>query len=647
MEQIGMEHQGVKFYSTHDMASGVHLYNAEIFLQNWDENIRDPNINTILELYNIKKYFDADMRLAQWPEGQFHEFKDKCKRIPVIIGKFCKMITDTNLELLYEEVDSCYHDDFWSLICDYKVYQRISSKVIGSLMDRHGGIVWCILAHKNLAIFYGQVISDHLAHNPYTAEKLISHFLTVHEGALYFPVEFTQEMRDKVLSDFLDRGDGNLNYIQLLEEAQSTKEFPVSDRLRLRARRRRELLQEKFFAKNATSIPFGAKVSFKSIPDGSCEKTYQDNILCSAYSREWVEENQDYPTLLNNFIYLFEYVDHQFRCSFISLKSGLGITERYFGIKGKKAYETGVAFNVKQMQSNLQMALYREELQSIGLKLEDIFKWFFEGYLKEEFHANGFTYSPPSEGTTYAEKCKLLAIAIDGILKQYRLFCEDGYVDRELLEMSSGHVVFSDLPSMRERKYAYSNTDSLQTEQHLLYSDQSTMSYTKKTGSKYHTLPQLLHHENMKREDFALYQQRNLDWLIAHNTVSNTSDGNLQINIIRAYVLKDLFTNEVICPGYYGTDLKRQIEELAAAGDIRYENTLFSKPEQDYLNYILNKSEFSNGLDLRNKYSHDTCSLDEKIQMNDYLELLKIMVLIIIKINEEFCVNNPIREPTQ
>lgn len=138
-----------------------------------------------------------------------------------------------------------------------------------------------------------------------------------------------------------------------------------------------------------------------------------------------------------------------------------------------------------------------------------------------------------------------------------------------------------------------------------------------------------------------------LNTLCSYDTVSNTNDGYLQINMIRAYVLRDLFTNEVVCPGYYGTDLKRQVEELAAAGDIRYESTLFSKPEQDYLNYILNKSEFSNGLDLRNKYSHDTCSLDEKTQINDYMELLKIMVLIIIKINEEFCVNKPIRELAQ
>ena len=68
------------------------------------------------------------------------------------------------------------------------------------------------------------------------------------------------------------------------------------------------------------------------------------------------------------------------------------------------------------------------------------------------------------------------------------------------------------------------------------------------------------------------------------------------------------------------------------------ENTLFSRSEADYINYMLNQAEFSNGLDLRNKYTHDTCPLNEGKQKQDYLELLKIMILIVIKINEEFCI---------
>ena len=634
-----MEHRGIKFYGPQDMSTGWHLREAEEFFQNWEENIGNPNINTILELYNIKRFFDAGIKLERWTGEQLAEFEGKCKEIPRIMGKFCSTIDGTNLGVIYSAVNWNYTDDFWSVVCDYKVYKRIGAGSLAELMASKKSTVWSILKHKALVTSFGETIAEHLKTNPNTAKKLLSHFLEAHErdsNQMYFPVEFTQEMRDKVLLDYVDCDDGNLNYMRLLEQAQSTKEFPVPDRLKLKARRKCEILQEKLFARSA-GMSYGAQVSIKSIPDGSVEESMEDGVICKAYSREWIQANQDFPTLLNNFIHLFGYVDRQQRSTFPSLISELGVFERHIGVKGKKDYQTGVTFNVKQMQSLLQMQAYQQELQSLDIQLENIFKWFFEDYLKDEFNAIGFTYSPPSAGTTYAEKCKLLAIAIDGVLKQYRLFCEDGYVDRELLEMSSGHVVFGDLVSMRKKKYAYTNSEELRYEEFKLYSDQSMMTYTEKTGSKYDTLPQLLALEAMAKDDFEHFQHQDLDWLMSRGSVFVDSDGFLRINRERAFVLKDLFINEVICPVYYSPVLRAQIEKMVTEGDISYAETLFSRPEQDYLNYVLNKSEFSNGLDLRNRYSHDTCSLDEKVQRQDYLELLKIMVLIIIKINEEFC----------
>lgn len=68
-----------------------------------------------------------------------------------------------------------------------------------------------------------------------------------------------------------------------------------------------------------------------------------------------------------------------------------------------------------------------------------------------------------------------------------------------------------------------------------------------------------------------------------------------------------------------------------------FSESLFSKPEQEYLNYMLNNSEFSNGLALRNNYLHGTNSTDEENNQQDYYQILKILIFIIIKINEEFC----------
>lgn len=318
-----------------------------------------------------------------------------------------------------------------------------------------------------------------------------------------------------------------------------------------------------------------------------------------------------------------------------SVKTGFDIKKIFETIK--KEYVIGIDFRLKQSLSSLQMAAYSQELRRLGIQIENIFQWFFEEYLRTNFGANGFTYFPPSSGTSFAEKCKLMCSAIDGILKQYRLYCEDGFVDRELLEMSSGHVVFSEIPSMIRNKYAYAASETVQSEMFLLFSDQSMMNYTEKTRSKYQTLPELLLSEKMKKEDFRDYQRKSLDWLLEHSDLAISEDGYITIEEKRVSVLKDLFVSEVICPIYYGSELREQVDILAASGDLRYKGTLFSGPEQDYLNFMLNKAEFSNGFDLRNRYIHDTCTLNEEMQQQDYLELLKIMALIIIKINEEFC----------
>ena len=148
--------------------------------------------------------------------------------------------------------------------------------------------------------------------------------------------------------------------------------------------------------------------------------------------------------------------------------------------------------------------------------------------------------------------------------------------------MSSGHVVFGDLVSMRKKKYAYTNSEELRYEEFKLYSDQSMMTYTEKTGSKYDTLPQLLTLEAMTKDDFEQFQHKDLDWLMSRGSVFVDADGFLRINRERAFVLKDLFINEVICPAYYSPALGAQVEQLVSCGDMRYEETLFSIPEQDY-----------------------------------------------------------------
>ncbi len=103
-------------------------------------------------------------------------------------------------------------------------------------------------------------------------------------------------------------------------------------------------------------------------------------------------------------------------------------------------------------------------------------------------------------------------------------------------------------------------------------------------------------------------------------------------------LLKDLYDHEVICTSYWKKDL---IDQLVVSGDLRYGSSLFSEPEQKYLNYMLNKKDYSNGLDLRNRYIHGSNTLEEQQHQIDYITILKLMIVVVIKINEEFCLDTP------
>ena len=101
-----------------------------------------------------------------------------------------------------------------------------------------------------------------------------------------------------------------------------------------------------------------------------------------------------------------------------------------------------------------------------------------------------------------------------------------------------------------------------------------------------------------------------VQWLIDNSYIYEDEQGFLKNHEDVIWVVDELYFNEVLSYNHLDENKQKAIDILLEKGILKYENTLFSKPEQDYLNYILNMSEFSNGLDLRNKYLHGTQGSD-------------------------------------
>jgi hypothetical protein len=93
---------------------------------------------------------------------------------------------------------------------------------------------------------------------------------------------------------------------------------------------------------------------------------YEGHSITAAYNTKWLQDNEEYATLLNNFIYLFDFVDLHMRCTVVNKYNDMGVFERLIFTTSQNAYTKGTAFDQKNIFSLLQMVGYYNQLFSMG-----------------------------------------------------------------------------------------------------------------------------------------------------------------------------------------------------------------------------------------------------------------------------------------
>lgn len=627
-----------KYFSDDDWSIGRALERAEKVLAEYESGAQCSDINSALELYNIQKLFQIRAKLPDWSEEYFRQLTQKATGHTSTIGAFWKTVEDKNFIETYKNTEKLYRDNFWEEFERHKTYRRVSKETFRFFLKTQKPLITYILRQKEVVREYGQELAEHMLDDPQSAELLLDHYLGLDKAPCFLPNELSAEQKVQILEKYISSDDCNMNYLQSLLNGRITnnKEFPVTPRLKQRAQKRLDAFWKNHFE---THQGVETSVGVEFTPDCPVEAgclSRKGTDLCAQYNTSWFLENLDYPTLLNNFIYLFGYVDFQFRSEFPAIPSEMSEMEKIIGIHGPQEYKYGCAFEQRSLLFYTQMLMYRGFLKKQGIEIEAVLQWFFEIYLKEEFGVENFSFPVCSPEASVLEKAKMMATEIERVFKQYKLYCEDGKIDHELLELETCSEKIDRIPSLRDNKYIYATGDENATAQFLLFSNQSVLGWVESCGHKYETLYELLRKETVRLEDFADFQKRDLQWLIQRNLLAIDPTGVVIPAWKKVRLLKDLYDKSVIVNGYY-SDCSTALEELQRQGFIRYESSLFSVPEQQYLNFMLNQAEYSNGYQLRNKYAHGSYILDEIRQQQDYTELLKIMVLIIIKINEEFC----------
>lgn len=633
-------------YNKYSELHQYHMFQRAMPILDSFDTANNYDLNQVVELENIVRIVKSIKCPPNISLEKFNGYRDKTSAISRFVSSYFQQLDLSDIEKIFQSIWIYFSLDLLELLERFDLLRKIPDSSVRDLLDKKLVSLINFLRCKGWVKKYNQIITDYMMNNKDAAEIIIKYYLVkgfAEKENIEFPKALTQEKKIEILNYYVeDSFEPHPNYLELIENAHVIQELNIDDRLRLRAKKAKEKYWEKHFSERS-SFSYGSIASFQEIDEEKNESYNEtDHHVYCTYSKKWVREHHDYPTLLNNFIFLFDFFDSELRCQFV-LKKKSTLDELLAKSEGIKHYPIRSQFTTDRMIYYTILSAYKRELEDYGISIEDLLDYFFNDYLKENFGISDFEFKKPSKAVSLSERIKLLYIEMDGILKQLKYYIEDGRIDKELMAISSNPVRIGELKSFLEQKYAYPKAKNLKEEMRFLFTF-NLMFGMNFVWNGYDSLVQIIAKEHLFINDFAEPARVWIKWLIEREALLLKADNSLGINVARCSLLYNLYENEVICFAHQKAQQKEILEELVKKEEVEAEATVFSRQERDYYNFVLNKKEFSNSLDLRNAFLHGSFYGTDKELQQAYIETLKIFIMIVVKANEEFCLKSPEKE---
>lgn len=645
-EDLGVDRESVserrlKYYGPNDFASHFQIDQALDLLRRFEAGEAPLDLVDHIELFNAHRFVVDGFLPASLSDAERSGLAATSSRARGAVARFFTGVVPGNVDELVRDVPFEYHNDLLALLGNNRAYERCDAAQLIAALSRSGVDLAEMLANKKLVVAYDYQLKAALLEHPRGAEHIIQkYFARDRRGEIHLPRSLTPDESRDLIARYIASPDPNINYLSLVETAPISGLTGVDARLKLAAKRRKHLETEAFFRDNA-GMTSGSGVM---ISDGQSEPVVMkvDGMIVDfSYSRDWLDASNDNPSILNNFQHLFEFANRDVLLTLPAYSAELGVFERFLVTTGRTDYLIGAAYRVRDMSSTLQTQMLQTYLASRGIELEAVIAWFFEEYLAAEFDAHGFRFNPSAGGSTYLEKARHLFVEMESVVRQFALFADDGEIDRELLAIMSDPVGYKQVPSLVSGKYLYATpSPEIAGILHALFSDQSSIHYIS-DQLRGDNAVKLLIENDVRYNDFEAYQKPTIDHLIALGVLR---DNGARVQIAsRSHlrILQSLFAYEAVSYYHLRAVEQQLADEMVARGWLRSSSSLLTTAEASYFNFHLNKAEFTNGPELRNRYLHGSqADADgERAHLAAYLAALKLTVALVLKINDDFALH--------
>ena len=617
----------IKYYDSSDLAYDYMIERAIQFVDQYGESPNFNNINLVLAAYNVYLLLTK----AKLKSAYLHYAS-----IDKTYIKHCNIyfsnLNNDNIKCSHNIPMQLYQEDYWQLFNNTKLYYSIDKKIVKFLLYKLTPSLTAILKHPQIVNVYSREITCYIIKNQYSILFILDYYFTYNKEStkkFILPKELTSKILLWLINKKLSSNNISPQYLRLIENSTNST-LIIPDKMKVKAKRCRKQIESEILSTNSSMIS-NMKIVFKNI-DELIKIDFQPPNLTITLDKSWIDENNHNDYLFANLFIFYFICDINYRAKFIANKTDSTKLEDLISKPlGLNDYFQPLLSRIQEDLAHLFIMSYDKLLLTQNKRIEDLLKWFYTEFIAEEFHVHKFIFNSSSTNTTFIEKCRNLCSEIDSILKQYQLYYENNDIDRDLLEINSKPLLFSQLESYDKNKYAYIVDTEYINSMNLLFSDQSYLNLiTKLLDTNKTFISEIINPTiDLFLTDFDESQKKLIKKLQQQQLIILNQQNQIIAKKNNIEVLKDFYENSCICNKAY----QKQLNKLNI--ECKYTNSLFSTSEVDYLNFILNKKQFPNGHDLRNKYIHGSQSQNEISQLNDYYLLLMIHCFIALKIYDE------------
>lgn len=614
-----------KFYVIEGKINKIDSEKINYFISTYKSSSK---INKLIESYLIMKYLESDSEMNTTHKSFIESLK---KDIGTNSPKSFYKVN-------YNEIYSSYRDTFFSLGLFLKKFKAEDGKDFECYITNYNIQLLHKRSIREFAKLFPRLINKIFLQNPNNIVFFLGHqdanYLDSNNG-FFKNINLTNNDLNKLAEQYCHLPNVNPNYLTAIVNYKKLSEYFFKDEIKLLAKKTENKFWQKTDNIHIGDLRYSQGIEFQDLTDDQIFQL-ESGVRSTKhiFNKKILDENHEPSTLLNNFIYFFDFFSYDTGIPWIRVNSTSLSLVDLFSPHSNADY-TDMDFNLKN-QYNLRFYAYYRYLTDIGVDLEELIAWYFNDYLKDELNINCFHFHNTNKDSSYYERGKSLISEFDSILDQFKLFRENGEIDHELLSIKSSSASYKELCSFSNKKFLnlIINGENSKIFSNL-FSDQSVLNLVKSKPESNSFFELVIN--GISINEFETYQLPHIDVLIEKNIISIKNYILHFCNPTEIGILFRLWYYGTYCLFYRSTESQQASQNLINKNFCETTDSLFSKSEINYFSYILDDKQYGNSLKIRNRFSHGKYAFSNNDDIfNGYLELLQILILYTIRINDEF-----------